>query len=197
MQPSDLFIDTTTWHWDEISQYNCMSPYWVIKSKLTMFAHKIESKYHQSQGRMRDCFFMANDFFYIKWQICHNERNRFGLWQFHTFMTNDTLSSFPFLWNWAKSDLVKEMCVSCSLAWQNLWHDKRQKFWYYFAISIVVLLMGFGIQNYKYLDLKTNRFKKIFVIFCDGMISKDGQLWHSKDNFEMILPLQFSRFNPC
>ena len=58
--------------------------------------------------------------------------------QCHTFMTNDTstLSSFPFLWNWAKSDLVKEMCVSCSLAWRNLWHDKRQKFWCYFAISI-------------------------------------------------------------
>ena len=67
--------------------------------------------------------------------------------QCHTFMTNDTstLSSFPFLWNWAKSDLVKEMCVSCSLAWRNLWHDKRQKFWCYFAISMVIQLMEYQV----------------------------------------------------
>ena len=67
--------------------------------------------------------------------------------QCHTFMTNDTstLSSFPFLWNWAKSDLVKEMCVSCSLAWRNLWHDKRQKFWCYFAISMVIKLMEYQV----------------------------------------------------
>ena len=97
---------------------------------------------------------MASVFFRIKWQM--QMWKHFAIWcgktwikpQFHTFMTNDTStwSYFLFLWNWAKSDLVKEMCVSCSLAWQNLWHDKRQKFWCYFTISMVIKLMEFQVH---------------------------------------------------
>ena len=124
-----------------------MKPTYVWAQKLNPNTIRVKAK-----GKAGS-FIMANVFFHIKCQM--QMWKHFAIWcgktwikpQFHTFITNDTstLSSFPFLWNWAKSDLVKEMCVSCSLAWRNLWHDKRQKFWCYFG-SMVIQLIEFQVH---------------------------------------------------